>query len=152
MKTTEIYIVHSDINENNIYAEFATKEEAIDYARRHKDELTYVDRVEVALDEDGDIIEMFDSETIWVYDEEDEFSVEEDDDYWNQLAKEEEERKEDEGLLGDTTWFEDLDTDSLVETLEENENRIYWNAYKKSTDNSQQTTVFFSRQLLAISC
>ena len=27
-----------------------------------------------------------------------------------------------------------------VETLEENENRIYWNAYKKSTDNGQQTT------------
>ena len=27
-----------------------------------------------------------------------------------------------------------------VEALEENENRIYWNAYKKSTDNGQQTT------------
>ena len=27
-----------------------------------------------------------------------------------------------------------------VETLEENENRIYWNAYKKSTDNGKQTT------------
>ena len=27
-----------------------------------------------------------------------------------------------------------------VETLEENENLIYWNAYKKSTVNSQQTT------------
>lgn len=27
-----------------------------------------------------------------------------------------------------------------VETLEENENRIYWNAYKKSTDNGQQAT------------
>ncbi|MBR6775516.1 MAG: hypothetical protein IKM23_07390 [Bacteroidales bacterium] len=27
-----------------------------------------------------------------------------------------------------------------VETLEENENRIYWNAYKKSTDIGQQTT------------
>ena len=76
-ETTYVYIVHSDINENNIYAEFATEEEAIDYARRHKDELTYVDKVEVALDEDGDIIEEFDSITIWVYDEEDEFESEE---------------------------------------------------------------------------
>ena len=69
-EATYVYIVHSDINENNIYAEFATEEEAIDYARRNKDELTYVDKVEVALDEDGEIIEMFDSETIWVYDDE----------------------------------------------------------------------------------
>lgn len=76
-EATYVYIVHSDINENNIYAEFATEEEALDYARRHKDELTYVDKVEAALDEDGEIIEMFDSETIWVYDEEDEFELEE---------------------------------------------------------------------------
>lgn len=69
-EATYVYIVHSDINENNIYAEFATKEEALDYARRNSDELTYVDKVEVALDEDGEIIEMFDSETIWVYDDE----------------------------------------------------------------------------------
>lgn len=76
-EATYVYIVHSDINENNIYAEFATEEEAIDYARRNKDELTYVDKVEAALDEEGDIIEMFDSETIWVYDEEDDFELEE---------------------------------------------------------------------------
>ena len=76
-EATYVYIVHSDINENNIYAEFATEEEAIDYARRHKDELTYVDKAEVALDEDGEIIEMFDNETVWIYDEEDEFKLEE---------------------------------------------------------------------------
>lgn len=76
-EATYVYIVHSDINENNIYAEFATEEEAIDYARRHKDELTYVDKVEAALDEDGEIIEIFDGQTIWVYDEEDSFEFEE---------------------------------------------------------------------------
>jgi hypothetical protein len=76
-EATYVYIVHSDVNENNIYAEFETEEEAIDYARRNKDELTYVDKVEVALDEDGDIGEMFDSETIWVYDEEEEFELKE---------------------------------------------------------------------------
>ena len=69
-ETVYVYIVHSDINENNIYSEFETEEEAIAYARKYKDELTYVDKVEVALDEDGEIIEMFDSETIWVYDDE----------------------------------------------------------------------------------
>lgn len=76
-EATYVYIVHSDINENNIYAEFATEEEALDYARRHKDELTYVDKVEAALDEDGEIIEIFDGQTIWVYDEEDDFESEE---------------------------------------------------------------------------
>lgn len=74
---TYVYIVHSDINENNIYAEFATEEEAIDYARRHKDELTYVDKVDAALDKDGEILEIFDERTIWVYDEEDEEEDEE---------------------------------------------------------------------------
>lgn len=69
-EATYVYIVHSDVNENNIYAEFATEEEALDYARRHKDELTYVDKVEAALDEDGEIIEIFDGQTIWVYDDE----------------------------------------------------------------------------------
>ena len=68
-ETTYIYIVHSDINENNIYAEFNSEAEAIEYAAQHADELTYVDRVEVALDEEGEIIEMFDSETIWIYTE-----------------------------------------------------------------------------------
>ena len=70
-ETTYAYIVHSDINENNIYSEFEKEEDAIAYARKHKDELTYVDKAEVALDEDGEIIEIFDSETIWVYDDED---------------------------------------------------------------------------------
>ena len=76
-EATYVYIVHSDINENNVYAEFATEEEAIDYARRHKDELTYVDRVEAALDADGDIIEIFDGQTIWIYTDEDEDSLSE---------------------------------------------------------------------------
>ena len=124
-ETTYVYIVHSDINENNIYAEFATEEEAIEYAKRHIDELTYVDKVEALLDDEGDIREILNSETIWVYDEEPkEYNTEIEDDYWDQLAKEEEDKKDAEGLLGDTTWFEDLDTDALVETLEENEDIV----------------------------
>lgn len=124
-ETAIIYIVHSDLDENNIFAMFEDEVEAIMYARRHKEDLTYVDKTEMTLDEFGDYDEVLSAETIWVYDEEDdEDSVEEDDDYWNQLAEEEEERKEEEALLGDTSWFEDLDTDSLVETLEENEDIV----------------------------
>ena len=122
-ETVYVYIVHSDINENNIYAEFRTEAEALEYAKEHEDELTYVDKVEAALDEEGDIIEMFDSETIWVYGEDDS-DEESEDDYWDMMAEEEEERKEAEADLGDTTWFEGLDTDSLVETLEENEDVV----------------------------
>ena len=81
-ETTYVYIVHSDINENNIYAEFATEEEAIEYAKRHIDELTYVDKVEALLDDEGDISEILNSETIWVYDEEPkEYNTEIEDDY-----------------------------------------------------------------------
>ena len=122
-ETTYIYIVHSDINENNIYAEFKTEKEAIDYARRNSDELTYVDKVEVALDKAGNIIEMFDSETIWVYEDEiEEEPIESEDDYWNMMAEEEEDRKFTD--LGDTTWFESLDTEALVEKMEENEDMV----------------------------
>ena len=40
------------------------------------------------------------------------------------MAKEEADRIDAEACLGDTTWFEDLDTDQLVETLEENEDIV----------------------------
>ena len=58
---TYVYIVHSDINENNIYAEFATEEEAIDYARRHKDELTYVESWSL------ESVNSWNFEQLWVY-------------------------------------------------------------------------------------
>lgn len=87
LKPAEIYVVHSDLNENNIYAEFKDEKEAIEYARRNKDELTYVDRVEVDLDEEGNIIEVFNAETIWVYlDEETEEPSETEDNYWDMKA------------------------------------------------------------------
>ena len=122
-ETTYAYIVHSDINENNIYSEFEKEEDAIAYARKHKDELTYVDKVEVALDEDGEIIEMFDSETIWVYDweigesnETDALPVESDD-----------ELPDMDTLVADIAGAEDDEDDlyeSLVEDLEENEDMV----------------------------
>lgn len=39
-KTIYMYAVHSDIDENNIYAEFENKAAALDYARRHIEDLT----------------------------------------------------------------------------------------------------------------
>jgi hypothetical protein len=113
--------VHSDINENNIYAEFADEQAAIEYARKNAAELTYVDKVEVLLDDDGDVEEELGSETIWVYSDE-AVATETEDDYWDDLAAmyaEEEANKHD---LGDTTWFESMD--NLVETLEENEEEV----------------------------
>lgn len=120
-----IYIVRSDINDNNIYSEYENANDAIEYARHMKDELTYVDKVEVIVDAEGDIVEYGDSETIWIYsDEEDEgagpeFEVEED--YWDFRIDHKKDREELHDL-GDTTWFESMD--SLVETLEENEDMV----------------------------
>jgi hypothetical protein len=122
-ETTYIYIVHSDIDENNIYAEFPEEQAAIEYARKNASELTYVDKVEVLLDEDGEVIDEFDSETIWVYSDE-ETPAESEEDYWDMLAAEYEEQEANKHDLGDTTWFEGLDTDELVETLEENETEV----------------------------
>lgn len=55
------YVVHSDIDENSVYAEFDNEDEAIDYAEECNAEC-WVD--ECYLDEDGEVI---DYETIWTY-------------------------------------------------------------------------------------
>ena len=134
-ETVYVYIVHSDINENNIYAEFKTEAEALDYAKRNIDELTYVDRVEVALDEAGDIIEMFDSETIWVYTDEADFEDSDENDFFS--FQDEEVECQNCGSLvtsdrcirtdgGDYVCKDcvEEDFDALVETLEENEDMV----------------------------
>ena len=113
--TTYVWIVHSDVNENNIYAEFATEEEAIEYAKKHADELTWVDRVEVALDETGDILEMFDSETIWV--SEVEFEEIEDDDFF--------------------AFEEELVEEPVEETATENESNQYEDVIIPPTDTGR---------------
>ena len=50
--------------------------------------------------------------------------VESEEDPWDMLAAEYEEQEANKHDLGDTTWFEGLDTDELVETLEENETEV----------------------------
>lgn len=63
---TEKYIVHSDVDENNIYAEFDTFEEALKYAREHISDETWVDYVEYEGEElsDDSIIDHY---TVWSY-------------------------------------------------------------------------------------
>lgn len=121
--TTYIYIVHSDINENNIYAEFTDEQAAIEYARKNAAELTYVDKVEVLLDDDGEVEDEFGSETIWVYSDE-ETATESEEDYWDDLATMYDEEEAGKHDLGDTTWFESVNAAELVETLEENEDEV----------------------------
>jgi hypothetical protein len=40
LRLTYIWIVHSDIDENNLYSEFGSEAQALAYARRHADDLT----------------------------------------------------------------------------------------------------------------
>lgn len=124
-KTAIVYIVHSDLDENNIFAMFEDEVEAIMYARRHKEDLTYVDKTEMSLDESGDYDEVLSAETIWVYDEDDDLEDTEDE---SELSDEElfnidfdELERE---LDDEDSWFENFDTDKLVETLEENEDIV----------------------------
>lgn len=124
-ETAIVYIVHSDLDENNIFAMFEDEIEAIMYARKHKEDLTYVDRTEMTLDESGDYDEVLSAETIWVYDEDvDPEDIEDEpelsDEELFSIDFDELERE----LNDEESWFEDLDTDSLVETLEENEDIV----------------------------
>ena len=117
-----VYAVNSDLDDGILYAEFATKEEAIDYAKKHMDKLPFVDELEVSYDANGEIDNVFSYKTIWAHNEAEAETTETEDDYWDDLAAmyaEEEANKHD---LGDTTWFESMD--NLVETLEENEDTV----------------------------
>ena len=58
-----VYEVHSDIDENNVYAEFDNEKDAIKYAKEC-DAQCWVDKVIYALN--GDFLE---SDTVWAYTE-----------------------------------------------------------------------------------
>lgn len=62
-----IYVVHSDVNENNILQDFEDLAAALEYAKDNIDEQTYIE--EVVCDEDGETI--YSTEVIWAYDEDD---------------------------------------------------------------------------------
>lgn len=116
-----VYAVNSDLDDGILYAEFAAKEEAIDYAKKHLDKLPFVDELEVTYDANGEIEDVLSYKTIWAHNEE-EATPETEDDYWDDLAAMYDEEQANKHDLGDTTWFESMD--NLVETLEESEDTV----------------------------
>jgi rubrerythrin len=117
-----IYSVNSDLDDGILYAEFETKDAAIEYAKRNLDKLPFVDELQVSRDANGEIDEVFEYKTIWDHTMADGAEEETEDDYWDDLATMYDDSEK--HVIGDTTWFESVDTDELVETLEENEDTV----------------------------
>lgn len=108
MKTTRkaiVYTVNSDLNDGTLYAEFETKDAAIEYAKRNLDKLPFVDELRVSLDADGEIDEVFKCKNIWDHTMADGVKEELDDDYWDTLAAMYDDSEK--HAIGDTTWFEE---------------------------------------------
>ncbi len=126
LKTDIKFVVHSDLNDDLVYAEFDSKKAAIRYARDYSNEFTYVDKVECFVDpETGRIDEIISSTTVWNYLDESvdpENVIPEDEDYWDMMVANYEEEEANKHDLGDTNWFESMD--NLVETLEESEDTV----------------------------
>lgn len=117
-----VYAVNSDLDDGILYAEFETEDAAIEYAKRNLDKLPFVDELQVSRDTNGEIDDVFEYKTVWDHTMADGTAVETEDDYWDDLAA----MYDDSGkhAIGDTTWFESVDADELVETLEENEDTV----------------------------
>lgn len=73
MTTITVYIVHSDINENNILQSFTNLKEAVEYAKDNIDEATFIEEVVM----DSETEEVIFSDIIFSYDEEDYFGDDE---------------------------------------------------------------------------
>jgi hypothetical protein len=59
-----IYSVNSDLDDGILYAEFETKDAAIEYAKRNLDRLPFVDELQVSRDANGEIDDVFEYKTI----------------------------------------------------------------------------------------
>jgi hypothetical protein len=117
-----VYAVNSDLDDGILYAEFETEDAAIEYAKRNLDKLPFVDELQVSRDANGEIDDVFEYKTIWDHTMADGTAEETEDDYWDDLASMYDDSEK--HTIGDTTWFESVDTDELVETLEENEDTV----------------------------
>lgn len=62
-----LYVVHSDMDENNLRQEFEELADALNYAKDNIDSLTYIE--EVVMDTEEDVI--YSTEVIWSYEEDD---------------------------------------------------------------------------------
>lgn len=117
-----IYSVNSDLDDGILYAEFETKDAAIEYAKRNLDKLPFVDELHVSRDANGEVDDVFEYKTIWDHTMADGAEEETEDNYWDDLASMYDDSEK--HVIGDTTWFESVDTNELVETLEENEDTV----------------------------
>ena len=128
MKNTKglpfIYHVGSDIETSAFFAEFEKEADAIAFAKRNMDKLPFVQKITLEYDENG-FETAVDYIDIWDHTMADtNYTSKSEDNYWDKLAADEQERIENEPDLGDTTWFESVDPDNLVETMEENEDMV----------------------------
>ncbi len=121
--TKFIYAVNSDLDDELLYAEFETEEAAIEYATKHLNKLPFVDKVELVVD-DGGYEDAISYTTIWDHTMVNVEPEAEETDYWDMIAAHDKEEKENTYDLGDNTWFESVDTDNLVEAMEENEDMV----------------------------
>lgn len=64
------YVVHSDVDENNVYNEFEIADDAIEYAKQFPEtDKVWIDQVVVDINDDGEVTEVYENETekIWDY-------------------------------------------------------------------------------------
>ena len=107
--TSIVYTVNSDLDDEILYAEFDTKDEAIEYAKRNLDKLPFVDELHVSRDANGEIEDVFEYETIWDHTMADDTKEETEDDYWDVLEAQHDAEEDGKHVIGDTTWFESVD-------------------------------------------
>lgn len=62
-----IYVVHSDVDENNISENFNFAEEAIAYAKDNIADQTWVEAIELEYNDFGEVVDELDKEIIWSY-------------------------------------------------------------------------------------
>ena len=122
-QTSIIYEVNSDLDDELLFAEFNTEEEALKYAKENIDRLPFVDKVEVIFDDQGEVIDIINRQTIWAHNNEVyPTNEDEEEDYWDMLCAEHEDQEYGRHVMSGT--LNGINADNLVETLEENETDV----------------------------
>jgi hypothetical protein len=119
-----IYSVNSDLDDGILYAEFETKDAAIEYAKRNLDKLPFVDELQVSRDANGEVDDVFEYKTVWDHTRADDTTEEPEDkywekpeaNYWDELEIMYDAEEDGKHVIGDTN--------DLVEAMEENEDMV----------------------------
>lgn len=122
-QTSIIYEVNSDLDDELLFAEFNTEEEALKYAKENIDRLPFVDKVEVIFDDQGEVMDIINRQTIWAHNNEVyPTNEDEEEDYWDMLCADYEDQEYGRHVMSGT--LNGINADNLVETLEENETDV----------------------------